>query len=90
MGCIDLGLVVTPARQSEKNNDVSEQFRRFLLTVLVFVFSAPLVLATDENSGIREISDSVYSFTLGEGNHPMFVIGDDGVAAKAIRPALPK
>jgi hypothetical protein len=44
----------------------------------------------DVNSGIREISDSVYSFTLGEGNHPMFVIGDDGVAAKAIRPALPK
>lgn len=50
------------------------------LAVSVLVFSGPFVLADDGNGSVREISDSVYSFTLGEGNHSMFVIGEDGVA----------
>jgi len=29
---------------------------------------------------MREITGGVYSFTLGEGNYSMFVVGDDGVA----------
>ena len=59
---------------------MSGQFRNFSIAVLVSVFFAPIVLAADENNGVHEISDGVYSFTLGEGNHSMFVVGDDGVA----------
>lgn len=59
---------------------MSQKFRIFSFAVLVSVSSAPFVLAADENGGFREISDDVYSFTLGEGNHSMFVIGEDGVA----------
>ena len=61
-------------------NDVLEKIRNFSVAVLVSAFSTPFVLAADENSGVREIGDSVYSFTLGEGNHSMFVIGEDSVA----------
>ena len=59
---------------------MSEQFRNFSIAVLVSVFSVPFVLAADENGSVREIGDSVYSFTLGEGNHSMFVVGEDNVA----------
>ena len=59
---------------------MSGQFRNLAFAVLVSVFSAPFSLAADEASGVREISDNVYSFTLREGNHSMFVIGEDGVA----------
>ena len=31
-------------------------------------------------TGLREIGDGVYRFTIGEGNHSMFVIGEDSVA----------
>jgi glyoxylase-like metal-dependent hydrolase (beta-lactamase superfamily II) len=48
--------------------------------VTIFLVSGTSVLAADENSRMREISDGVYSFTLGEGNHSMFVVGEDGVA----------
>ena len=57
-----------------------ERFRKVSFAVLVSVLSAPFVFAAGENSTVREISDGVYSFTLGEGNHSMFVIGEDGVA----------
>jgi glyoxylase-like metal-dependent hydrolase (beta-lactamase superfamily II) len=59
---------------------VSQVFRNFGFAFLVSVLSAPFVLAADQNNVIREIGDSVYSFTLGEGNHSMFVVGEDGVA----------
>lgn len=52
-----------------------------IMTILIacFTFTSPL-LAADENKGLREIGDSIYSFTIGEGNHSMFVVGDDSVA----------
>jgi hypothetical protein len=72
--------VFTPAKYLERNNDVSEKLGNSAIAVLVSILFAPFVLAADENNGIRQITDSVYSFTLGEGNHSMFVIGEDGVA----------
>lgn len=59
---------------------MSREFRNFGFAFLLTVFTAPSVLAVDQNNGIREIGDNVYSFTLGEGNHSMFVIGEDRVA----------
>ena len=59
---------------------MSEKLGNSAIAVLVSILFAPFVLAADENNGIRQITDSVYSFTLGEGNHSMFVIGEDGVA----------
>ncbi len=59
---------------------MSEKLGNSAIAVLVSILFAPFVLAADENNGIRQITDSVYSFTLGEGNHSMFVIGKDGVA----------
>ena len=59
---------------------MSNKFGIFAFSVLMYIFSVPFALSANENSGIREISDSVYTFTLGEGNHSMFVIGEDGVA----------
>ena len=50
------------------------------LFVSVLVSSTPFALATDGDDGVREIGDSVYSFTLGEGNHSMLVVGQQGVA----------
>lgn len=41
--------------------------------------SATAALAADQ-AEMREIGDGVYSFTIGEGNHSMFVVGDEGVA----------
>ena len=57
-----------------------KQLRNYLFAVFVSVLSTPFVLAANENSGVREISDGVYSFTQGEGNHSMFVVGDNSVA----------
>jgi hypothetical protein len=48
---------------------MSEKLRHFAFAALLSIFSASFVLAADENKGIREISDSVYSFTPGEGIH---------------------
>jgi len=36
--------------------------------------------ADEEGDGVREIGDGVYTFTIGEGNHSMFVVGDESVA----------
>lgn len=37
-------------------------------------------LAADGSGRAHEIKDGVYSFTLGQGNYSMFVVGEDGVA----------
>jgi hypothetical protein len=42
---------------------MSEKLGHFAIAALLSIFSASFVLAADENNGIREISDSVYSFT---------------------------
>lgn len=51
--------------------------RTILFACLTFTTAA---LASDENNGMREIGDGVYSFTIGEGNHSMFVVGEESVA----------
>lgn len=57
-----------------------QNLRNLAIAILMSILSASFVLAADEKNGTREIGDGVYSFTLGEGNHSMFVIGEDGVA----------
>ena len=47
--------------------------------VTIALVSGTSAFAVDGNSRMREIADGVYSFTLGEGNHSMFVIGESGV-----------
>ena len=42
--------------------------------------SATLAFAAGEGDRTRDIGDRVYSFTIGEGNHSMIVVGDDSVA----------
>lgn len=49
------------------------------LSVACLLYTAT-AFAADMPGGTREIGDRVYSFTLGEGNHSMFVVGDDSVA----------
>ena len=41
---------------------------------------APSPLTADAHGRAHEIRDGVYSFTLGEGNYSMFVIGEEAVA----------
>ncbi len=47
---------------------------------LIAALTAVPVLAEGGNGRAREIKDGVYSFTLGQGNYSMFVVGEDGVA----------
>jgi len=49
------------------------------MSVACFV-SATVAFAAGEDGGAREIGDGVYSFTIGEGNHSMFVVGEGSVA----------
>ncbi len=56
-----------------------KSFRVSAYMIIVSLFLVTSVLAADENSGIREIGEDVYSFTPGEGNHSMFVVGEQGV-----------
>lgn len=54
---------------------------KILLTAFIAcLFSTTMALASDENDGLREIGEGVYSFTIGEGNHSMFVVGTQSVA----------
>ncbi len=54
--------------------------RRAAVLVATFLASATPVLAAGGDSRTLEINDGVYSFTLGQGNYSMFVVGEDGVA----------
>lgn len=47
------------------------------LACLVIVATA--AISADDIDGAHEIGDGVYSFTIGEGNHSMFVVGADSV-----------
>jgi len=53
--------------------------RYIAVLATILLASAPSVCAADRDNRMREIGDGVYSFTLGEGNHSMFVVGEDGV-----------
>jgi glyoxylase-like metal-dependent hydrolase (beta-lactamase superfamily II) len=55
--------------------------RNLAVLTAIFLVSVASVAAAGGNSGFREIGDGVYSFTVGEGNYSMFVVGKDGVAA---------
>ena len=54
--------------------------RNIAALVALVLFSATSAVAAGENGRTHEIEEGVYSFTLGEGNYSMFVVGDDGVA----------
>jgi len=56
---------------------ITTKFIIMLVASIVFSMSA---CAASENEGTRKIGDGVYSFTIGEGNHSMFVVGDKNVA----------
>jgi glyoxylase-like metal-dependent hydrolase (beta-lactamase superfamily II) len=48
--------------------------------VATLLVSASSVFPAGGNGTTREIKDGVYSFTLGQGNYSMFLVGEDGVA----------
>lgn len=55
-------------------------FNKIIVTLIVCFISVTMAFAADDGDGSREIGDGVYSFTIGEGNHSMFVVGKDSVA----------
>jgi len=50
------------------------------LVVALLASATSAALALGENDETHEISDGVHSFTVGEGNYSMFVVGEDAVA----------
>jgi glyoxylase-like metal-dependent hydrolase (beta-lactamase superfamily II) len=50
------------------------------LTLLVALLFASAASPAAQGAKAHEIGNGVYSFTMGEGNHSMFVVGDDSVA----------
>ena len=60
-------------------NDNRNRTTLAALTLMAALTAAP-VLAAGGNGRVHEIKDGVYSFTLGQGNYSMFVVGKDGVA----------
>jgi len=54
--------------------------KKIAALLVACLVSTPLALAAGQGDGTREIGDGVYSFTIGEGNHSMFVVGEDSVA----------
>ena len=53
-------------------------FTLTLAMLFVCIFSSTAVFAASESA--HKIGNGVYSFTIGEGNHSMFVVGDTSVA----------
>ena len=57
------------------------KFLKKIATLSVaYLVGASVAFAEGDVDGVREIGDGVYSFTIGEGNYSMFVVGDDSVA----------
>jgi len=54
--------------------------RSLAVLITLLLVSATSPPAASATGSIREIGSGVYSFTLGEGNHSMFVVGDESVA----------
>ena len=54
---------------------MSATSRNMTAVATLLLTSAAPALATGGDTKLREIRDGVYSFTLGEGNYSMFVIG---------------
>ena len=59
---------------------MSGYLRYGAVLVTSLLVSATFGFAAGDNEKLREISEGVFSFTLGEGNFSMFVIGESGVA----------
>jgi len=55
-------------------------FQKLTALLMACFVSAAAAFAADEAEGMREIGEDVYSFTIGEDNHSMVVVGDDAVA----------
>lgn len=57
------------------------KFLRMIVALSVAcLMSVSVAFAEGKADGVRQIGDGVYSFTIGEGNHSMFVVGGDSVA----------
>jgi len=54
--------------------------KKLVVMLVVCLFSTTAVFAAGESERVRKIGDGVYSFTIGEGNHSMFVVGNNSVA----------
>ena len=55
--------------------------KMFVILFLVWIVSVVPVIAADESRSVREIGNGVFSFTTGDGNYSMFVVGRGSVAA---------
>ena len=51
----------------------------FAVLAAILLVSTVSVVAADGNGHMRSIGDGVYSFTVGDGNYSMFVVGTDSV-----------
>jgi len=72
--------VAASFHETDTEDLVSGFLRYVAVSGAILLVSATSCFAAADNSRLREISDSVYSFTLGEGNYSMFVIGENAVA----------
>ena len=54
--------------------------RTTAILATTLLLSATSVLVAGENGRTLEIEDGVFSFTLGQGNYSMFLVGEEGVA----------
>ena len=59
---------------------MSAVFRKFVIPVAILLAAIATMASANAGGKSREIAQGVYSFTFGEGNYSMFVIGDDNVA----------
>jgi len=54
--------------------------RKIIEVVMALLLFTSVAFASNSKNEIREIGEGVYSFTIGEGNHSMFIVGNDSVA----------
>ena len=59
---------------------MSDVFKKIVIPVIILIACTVSVMTAGANGKSHEIAQGVFSFTIGEGNHSMFVIGHDGVA----------
>lgn len=68
------------SRGREWSDQMSAISRPISLFISLSLVCAAGALAAGADGQAHEIEDGVYSFTLGHGNHSMFVVGEDSVA----------
>jgi len=67
------------SHRTKKGNQMTDRLQKLAVAAFVLLFFATMANAGDADNGIHKIGDEVYSFTIGEGNHSMFVVGDHSV-----------